>query len=211
VRAFPVAFSPSPPLPPSPGAAGEGGEHTVGRFVPADAEGEVGAILPRQTGYVAQRAKELRRDATGAEGMLWEELRGRKLAGRKFRRQHPIGRFIADFYCDDAKLIIELDGFVHAEPTQQERDAIREEILARFIGVTLLRFTNHQVINEREKVLQTIANFVNDNKHESPLTPPSPAGYPLGAGEGVAKPLAGYPRSGWRGEGPTTACKGGAH
>jgi very-short-patch-repair endonuclease len=73
-------------------------------------------------------ARELRARETSVEDVLWEELRGRRLDGMKFRRQHPIGAFVADFCCTECRLVIELDGGIHAE--QREHDAEREAILA---------------------------------------------------------------------------------
>ena len=73
-------------------------------------------------------ARDLRTGETLAEDLLWEELRGRRLDGMKFRRQHPVGTFVIDFCCVEYRLAIELDGGVHEE--QQEQDAEREAILA---------------------------------------------------------------------------------
>ncbi len=66
------------------------------------------------------RANELKRSMTEVEKILWKELRNRKLNGHKFRRQHPIGQFIADFYCHEAKLVVEVDGEVHDAIEAQE-------------------------------------------------------------------------------------------
>jgi Uncharacterized protein conserved in bacteria len=150
-------FVPSPPSPLS-HAAGEGGYE-----------------LPKASRELIARARQLRREATTAESLLWELLRDRRLLGRKFRRQHPIGQFIADFFCDDARLIIEIDGAVHREPTQQERDRLREEIL-REHGFAMLRFTNDQILDRTEQVLQEIAAYVTAHsyEHPSPLSPPLP-------------------------------------
>ncbi len=120
-------FVPSPPSPLS-HAAGEGGR-IAAPDLSSRAAGEGGYELPKASQELIARARQLRREATTAESLLWELLRDRRLLGRKFRRQHPIGQFIADFFCDDARLIIEIDGAVHREPTQQERDRLREEIL----------------------------------------------------------------------------------
>ena len=92
---------------------------------------------------------------TEAENLLWQELRGQKLDGSKFRRQHAIESFIVDFVCLPAKLIIEVDGEVHQEPEQVEYDAGRTYEL-RELGYTLLRFSNSQVTHNLPQVLQTI-------------------------------------------------------
>ncbi|MBL8128614.1 MAG: endonuclease domain-containing protein [Chloroflexia bacterium] len=98
-------------------------------------------------------ARELRTSETHAEAVLWEALRGRKLNGLKFRRQHPIGPFVADFCCAKRRLIVELDGDIHA--TQQERDAEREALLHQ-AGYSVIRFANEQVLHDLAAVLEAI-------------------------------------------------------
>lgn len=170
-------FVPSPPSLLS-HAAGEGGR--IAAPDPSSrAAGEGGYELPKASRELIARARQLRREATTAESLLWELLRDRRLLGRKFRRQHPIGQFIADFFCDDARLIIEIDGAVHREPTQQERDRLREEIL-REHGFAILRFTNEQIFDHTEQVLQEIAAYVTAHSYEHP----SPLSQSLGRGAG---------------------------
>jgi very-short-patch-repair endonuclease len=97
-------------------------------------------------------ARKLRRDATAVESKLWKRLRSRQIEGAKFRRQFPIGPYIADFACIDLKLIIELDGGQHADsPT----DAQRMECLETN-GYTVIRFWNSEVIENLEGVLEAI-------------------------------------------------------
>lgn len=170
-------FVPSPPSPLS-HAAGEGGR-IAAPDLSSRAAGEGGYELPKASRELIARARQLRREATTAESLLWELLRDRRLLGRKFRRQHPIGQFIADFFCDDARLIIEIDGAVHREPTQQERDRLREEIL-REHGFAVLRFTNDQIFDRTEQVLQEIAAYVTAHSYEHP----SPLSQSLGRGAG---------------------------
>ncbi|MGY2802644.1 DUF559 domain-containing protein [Thermostichus sp. MS-CIW-25] len=170
-------FVPSPPSPLS-HAAGEGGR-IAAPDLSSRAAGEGGYELPKASQELIARARQLRREATTAESLLWELLRDRRLLGRKFRRQHPIGQFIADFFCDDARLIIEIDGAVHREPTQQERDRLREEIL-REHGFAILRFTNEQIFDHTEQVLQEIAAYVTAHSYEHP----SPLSQSLGRGAG---------------------------
>lgn len=170
-------FVPSPPSPLS-HAAGEGGR-IAAPDLSSRAAGEGGYELPKASQELIARAWQLRREATTAESLLWELLRDRRLLGRKFRRQHPIGQFIADFFCDDARLIIEIDGAVHREPTQQERDRLREEIL-REHGFAILRFTNDQILDRTEQVLQEIAAYVTAHSYEHP----SPLSQSLGRGAG---------------------------
>ena len=90
------------------------------------------------------RAKELRQQQTPAEEIIWLFLRGRRLRNAKFRRQHNIGRFIVDFYCHEARLVVELDGKIHSK--QKERDAERDAWMIAS-GLTVLRFENKAVWN----------------------------------------------------------------
>jgi len=98
------------------------------------------------------RSRSLRRDATDAERELWQHLRNRQLAGAKFRRQVPIGRYIADFLCADARLIVEVDGGQHSDAT----DAARTDWLEAQ-GFRVIRFWNHEVLTNIEGVLTRIA------------------------------------------------------
>jgi very-short-patch-repair endonuclease len=86
---------------------------------------------------------------------MWEILRDRRLEGFKFRRQKPLSIFVADFYCPEIKLVVELDGDVHADPRQAAHDENRDSYL-RSIGCTILRFPNHALFEDREAVLQQI-------------------------------------------------------
>jgi very-short-patch-repair endonuclease len=88
-------------------------------------------------------ARRLRREQTQEEKHLWRALRAGRFAGFKFRRQHPVERYVLDFYCASARLSVELDGFGHGHPNQRERDLEREQSLARK-GIEELRFWNHQ-------------------------------------------------------------------
>jgi len=83
----------------------------------------------RTSAVMLARARQLRREQTPAEALLWGHLRNRRLKGLKFRRQHPVGRFVADFYCAQHRLIVELDGAVHQR--QREYDDLRTEELER--------------------------------------------------------------------------------
>jgi very-short-patch-repair endonuclease len=108
-------------------------------------------------------ARALRAQCTDAERHLWFELRDRRLAGAKFRRQVPLGRYVADFACARARLIVELDGGQHAE--QVARDAARTRWLEQR-GYRVLRFWNDQVLSEMDGVLAAIAEALEQ--------PPSP-------------------------------------
>jgi very-short-patch-repair endonuclease len=100
-------------------------------------------------------AGELRKSMTPAEKVLWERLRSRKVKGFRFRRQQPIKDFIVDFFCYDAMLVIEVDGDVHSDEHQYERDEQRTIILKN-LGINELRFTNQQVINQTDEVISKI-------------------------------------------------------
>ncbi|HEX7409229.1 MAG TPA: DUF559 domain-containing protein [Candidatus Binatia bacterium] len=99
-------------------------------------------------------ARELRRALTPAEQQLWQHLRSRQLAGYGFRRQYPVGRFIVNFFCPAAQLVIEVDGDSHAEQT--DYDAERTRWLNEQKGYTVLRFTNGDVHHNLTAVLDAI-------------------------------------------------------
>jgi len=113
-----------------------------------------------------ERARKLRQVETNAEKILWERLRNRKLKGFKFRRQHPIAYFIADFYCHEARLVIEIDGGVHNIHPQKECDEDRTAILQSF-GIKVVRFTNKEIERALESVLKKIADIL---PHPRPLS-----------------------------------------
>ena len=104
---------------------------------------------------IFENAKGLRRSMTEAEKILWKHLRNSKLHGLKFRRQHPVDIFIADFYCHQKKLIIELDGNIHDILEQKEYDEGRTFKLEEK-GFKILRFKNEEIINDLENVLDRI-------------------------------------------------------
>ena len=91
---------------------------------------------------------------TAAERVLWEALRGRRLRGLRFRRQHVLGRFVVDFYSAEALPVVEVDGPIHL--SQRAADEERSELIAS-LGLRVLRFTNQQVDRDLEGVLQAIA------------------------------------------------------
>jgi very-short-patch-repair endonuclease len=106
-------------------------------------------------GKLYQYGRELRQSSTEAEKMLWEYLRNRNLDGLKFRRQHPIDKFIADFYCHEKKLVIELDGAVHDEKMNTQYDEARTYEL-KGSGIKVIRFRNSEVENNISFVLKEI-------------------------------------------------------
>lgn len=106
------------------------------------------------TRRVENAARELRRNPTEAEARLWTALRRRQMGGALFRRQHPVGRFVLDFYCASHRLCVEVDGEVHE--AQRERDAERTAVL-NTAGIRVLRFSNDQVLRGLSGVVREIA------------------------------------------------------
>ena len=115
--------------------------------------------------HMTFRARALRRAATPAERALWERLRGRRLAGFKFRRQHPVGPYVLDFYCERAALAVEADGGQHYPPPLQDRQ--RDALLAA-AGVRVLRFRNEQILNNMPRILQVIGAALRERCPMSP-------------------------------------------
>ncbi|MEH2373754.1 endonuclease domain-containing protein [Nostoc sp.] len=107
------------------------------------------------TPEIEAAAIQLRKKLTPSEKQLWQALRGGKLGGFKFRRQHPVGRFILDFYCPVCKLVIELDGAIH--DNQTDYDADRTKYLETY-NYKVLRFQNEEVMQQLEKVLYLIVS-----------------------------------------------------
>jgi len=98
-------------------------------------------------------ARQFRKEPTYSETMLWQTLRGKQLGGRKFRRQQPIGPFVVDFYCSSERLIVKVDGPIHAE--QHELDAARQALLES-LGLRFVRVPAEQVETNLPGVLVTI-------------------------------------------------------
>ena len=111
------------------------------------------------------KAQFLRRNETKAEKLLWEKLRNNQLEGLKFRRQHPVNIYIADFYCHKFKLIIELDGDYHNQEEQKQKDEVRTEVL-RLNGLKIIRFKNEEVERDINQVLTTIKNKIEQLKEK---------------------------------------------
>jgi len=105
--------------------------------------------------HLKQYRKDFRNNATKAEVYLWKALKGKRLDGRKFRRQHSIGNYIVDFYCPSENLIIELDGEVHMNPINKEYDLKRTNFLASK-GFKIIRFENKVVFENIEIILEAI-------------------------------------------------------
>ena len=104
---------------------------------------------------LVERSREFRKYPTEAENTLWQAIRGRRIAGLKFRRQHPLLGLIFDFYCPEIKLAIEVDGNVHQNIDQKERDNLRTEIVTDH-GILVVRFRNSDVTDHLDEILQQI-------------------------------------------------------
>ncbi len=104
---------------------------------------------------IRARARRLRKKSTKAEELLWEVLRNEKLAGLKFRRQHPAANYILDFYCHSQKMAIEIDGPVHDSDWHEESDIKREQVL-KSLGIKVIRFRNDEVLFDLNLVISNI-------------------------------------------------------
>ena len=108
-----------------------------------------------------EKARWLRKRLTRHEKILWSRLRKKQICGIAIRRQHPIGCYIADFYCHYAKLIVEIDGVTHDHPNQAVYDEERTLNL-NHLGLMVLRFTNEDIENRLEFVIMRITQCIND-------------------------------------------------
>jgi type I restriction enzyme M protein len=136
-------------------------------FIARDKRGQPSPAtpLPRGEGHYRggfdfsgqlELARELRQRATPAEAFAWELLRDRRFLGLKFRRQHQIGDYVVDFYCDEQKLVVELDGPIHDTSERQQVDHKRDAYL-KALGLTVLRIPNQHLLDQTEETLRGIA------------------------------------------------------
>lgn len=177
--------------PPAPLLGGERSESPIETFKPSPPRRGLGEESPAKSAFnvvstnLLKKARELRKTSTETEEILWELLRNRQLGDRKFRRQHPLeDGYILDFYCDESRLGIEIDGAHHHKGTQKKYDAARSLEIEFIYGIKILRFSNREVLEDIEKVLQTIAeNFIS--------SPPTP----LLQGEGLKDVVVDFPPS----------------
>jgi very-short-patch-repair endonuclease len=184
--------------PPSP--QGEGGRGDEDQPWNVD-HSRIGGKLRQIPDVLLQRARELRQTQTPAEDILWACLRNRGLLNAKFRRQHNLGPYIADLYCHEAKLVIELDGGVHQ--SQTVRDGDRDEWMQQQ-GLRVLRISNVQVFADVERVLGLIAEAI--DPYPQPLSSdqgqtltPSPS--PQEEGNRMSSPPSPWGEGGWGDEG----------
>jgi very-short-patch-repair endonuclease len=136
-------------------------------------------------------AREMRKNLTPAEVRLWQALRGKAVDGLKFRRQHPIGPFILDFYCVSARLAVEVDGSIHTLGDNPARDGRRENWLNRH-GVTVLRIPASHVLDRLDAMLTEIGRAA------AMAEKPWDGGGPLRRSAGDTSPLPGEEMGGLR-------------
>jgi len=175
----PVRAKMNSPSPFGRGARGEGARSEGVRR--KETKGE--AKKPPLPEHLLHFARQLRKNATDAENLLWRLLRNRQLAGAKFRRQHPVPPYVLDFYCHEQRLAVEIDGGQHNQPDHRRRDARRSEFLAQQ-GIRVLRFWSDEVLRETEAVLEAIYDALTPG-HPAGGTGTGPHPNPLPEGEGV--------------------------
>lgn len=156
-------FSLAPPLP-----RGVGGVNLRKTTIGTNHQGAVMTKLYNRTSEKAKR-RQLRRNKTKAEFLLWQKLRSKQLGGVKFRSQYGMNRFVIDFYCPELKLAIEIDGDSHFQDGAQEYDWERQAFIES-VGIRFLRFTNDEVYGNLEGVLERIVRKMGELRDD----PPSP-------------------------------------
>ncbi|QSF53632.1 endonuclease domain-containing protein [Brevundimonas fontaquae] len=129
---------------------------------------------PKRT-VARARARDLRRAMTLPEVLLWQQIRSRRLDGIRFRRQHPIGPYILDFYCEDARLAVEVDGESHSLAEAVAHDRQRTEWL-NTRGISVLRIPARDVLSELAAVVDQIHRQVRDQPPPPLRGPPPPVG-----------------------------------
>jgi very-short-patch-repair endonuclease len=112
------------------------------------------------------RAKKLRRALTPAETILWSRLGANQLAGWHFRKQHPIGRFIADFACARARLVVEADGWTHSSAEAALGDRVRTQFMEKQ-GWSVIRFSNQRVFKDTVAVMDAILTELGGHRHDA--------------------------------------------
>ncbi|HEU4902119.1 MAG TPA: tryptophan 2,3-dioxygenase family protein [Flavisolibacter sp.] len=132
----------------------------------AEEEAEYRTADPMNYGLLKQFVKEHRSKPTQAEDALWQQLQEKQLANYKFRRQHIIGNYIADFVCLPEKLVVEVDGLIHQLPANKESDEARTQWL-QSKGYRVVRFTNEEITHRLDKVLNKILQALKNNSRQS--------------------------------------------
>ncbi len=114
-----------------------------------------------------ENAKILRKNQTKAEWLFWRIVSGRKILGFKFRRQHPISKYIVDFYCQEVLLVIELDGDIHYIESVKRYDKKREDDLKK-LGLEIIRFKNEEVLFDTDRTIEKLKGILNTSMKEEP-------------------------------------------
>jgi very-short-patch-repair endonuclease len=125
------------------------------------------------TPLIFERANQLRKHQTESEKLLWEILKNKQMLGLRFKRQHPIDKYIADFYCHSLKLVIEVDGKIHFNPEKIEVDRERTAIMENF-GIIVTRFTNDAILQNIEIVRTSIEMICSKMIFEQKRPPHTP-------------------------------------
>ncbi|MDP8236821.1 MAG: endonuclease domain-containing protein [Candidatus Erginobacter occultus] len=144
--------------------------------LPLGGEGRVrgtGNEQMKSSGHTRNLARKLRREQTETEARLWKYLRDRRLKGVKFRRQYPIGKYILDFYCPEARLAVELDGGGHNRPEQRKHDDKRDQEI-RGQGIKRLRFWDNDVWRNLDGVLKKIWDELPERRTDHLTDTPHP-------------------------------------
>jgi len=129
-----------------------------------------------------KQVRELRQKQTPAEAILWHLLRNKQLHGAKFRRQHQFGTYICDFYCHEARLVVELDGKYHDILEQKHKDSLRNQLITEQ-GVKVIRFKNEAVYESPAQVLEEISiHLPQPMIHKNEKNPSSHHPSPIGRG-----------------------------
>ncbi len=123
----------------------------------------MGGKIKMNSSPETRRARALRQNATESEKRLWYRIHSRQLNGHKFRRQHPVGRYVVDFACVELKLVVEIDGGQHAEQADADLKRTRE---LESLGYTVIRFWNNEVLGNIEGVLETLTLTLSQREGE---------------------------------------------
>lgn len=115
-------------------------------------------------------ARKLRNNSTKSEIALWQELKGKKIHGYDFHRQKPLLNYIADFYCYELKLVIELDGYTHQFEEVQVKDEQKQAALEK-LGLTVMRFQDNEIFKDMNNVLRVIEKYIIYFEENTPSSP----------------------------------------
>ena len=118
-----------------------------------------------------QFSRELRNNSTLAEVLLWMKIKNKQIKGYQFLRQKPLDRYIADFYCQRLKLVLEVDGYSHLHEDTQKNDALRDSILRKY-ELSTLRIDDKDVKRDMNNVLRMIENYIAEFEKANPPAPP---------------------------------------